>query len=461
MNRQLILSTTWLALAAPVFAQTNFPEVESNDSKATAQAINCMVANDTITGLSVSATTTGLDYYRVKTCALPLAIYRHRLSLTTSGTAGHASSIRWHSQAAGVPTGGEVAWQTASTVVNGDLPVRTTQWYGFGKQEEVNYLVTGTASTTANYVATLSTSTVTPGVIAGSFNPGTITVTSAGSTTADTEIYLYDGSLNPVALGHNDDLTGGIAGPSTVSLSLAAGTYYVAISNYNTANNQGDLNPAEAFQTGTLLDFPDVVANQSTSLTTNCNFTVSDGVTTTPVTTTHANGFQIMWFTFTVGTPAVFASFCSGDGTLTDHTTPCPCGNNGAAGNGCANSVNANGANLTATGSAALDNVVLNGSGMPLTVSCIYLQGDALNDGVFGDGVRCAGGTLIRLRTKTNAGGASAFPDSTDTITLSARGGVTVGSGVRRYYQTYYRNSAAGFCPPETFNVTNGWKIDW
>ncbi|MBK7874931.1 MAG: hypothetical protein IPJ77_04140 [Planctomycetes bacterium] len=160
--------------------------------------------------------------------------------------------------------------------------------------------------------------------------------------------------------------------------------------------------------------------------------------------------------------PPTFSSFCSGDGTLADHTTACPCANNGAAGNGCANSVNAAGANLTATGAAASDDVVLSGSGMPAAVSCIYLQGDALDDVVFGDGTRCTGGALIRLRTKTNVGGASSFPEvGVDTITLSARGSVTVGSGALRYYQTYYRNSAAGFCPPETFNVTNGWKIAW
>ena len=72
-----------------------------------------------------------------------------------------------------------------------------------------------------------------------------------------------------------------------------------------------------------------------------------------------------------------------------------------------------------------------------------------------------AGGTLLRLRTKANVGGASSFPDSTETITLSQRGGVTIGSGATRYYQTYYRNSAALFCPPETFNVTNGMRIIW
>ena len=154
-------------------------------------------------------------------------------------------------------------------------------------------------------------------------------------------------------------------------------------------------------------------------------------------------------------------AFCAGDGIDTSHTTPCPCANNGAPGNGCTNSANANGGNLTTSGTTQSDNVVLQGSGMPLTVACIYLQGTGLDDLTFGDGVRCAGGTLLRLRTKTNVGGASSFPDSVETITLSARGGVTPGSGVRRYYQTYYRNAAALFCPPETFNVTNGVQIDW
>ncbi len=153
--------------------------------------------------------------------------------------------------------------------------------------------------------------------------------------------------------------------------------------------------------------------------------------------------------------------FCFGDGLDTGHTTPCPCGNTGTAGNGCANSTNASGANLASTGSTYSDDVVLNGSLMPATSSCIYLQGDALEDSTFGDGVRCAGGSLVRLRTRFNVLGASSFPDSTDTITLSARGGVVPGSGAVRYYQTYYRNAAALFCPPETFNVTNGLVVTW
>jgi hypothetical protein len=159
--------------------------------------------------------------------------------------------------------------------------------------------------------------------------------------------------------------------------------------------------------------------------------------------------------------PPLFRSFCAGDGVDPDVTTPCPCANAGGAGRGCANSVEPLGGRLVATGTAAADDVVLFGDGMPATVACIYLQGDALEDAPFGDGVRCAGGTLVRLRTKINAGGASQFPDGTDTVTLSQRGGVAPGSGAVRHYQTYYRNAAAAFCPPETFNVTNGWSLAW
>ncbi|MBK7876501.1 MAG: hypothetical protein IPJ77_12260 [Planctomycetes bacterium] len=153
--------------------------------------------------------------------------------------------------------------------------------------------------------------------------------------------------------------------------------------------------------------------------------------------------------------------FCAGDGADPAVTVDCPCGNFGLAGNGCANSVNANGAALDLGGHVATDDVTLLGTGMPATASCIYLQGTQLELETFGDGVRCLGGTLLRMRTKSNVAGASQFPDSTDTVTLSQRGGVAVGSGATRYYQTYYRNSAAQFCPPETFNVTNGAVVVW
>jgi hypothetical protein len=169
-----------------------------------------------------------------------------------------------------------------------------------------------------------------------------------------------------------------------------------------------------------------------------------------------AAGFPGNWLLRAVCSPgSTGTAYCFGDGS----GTACPCGNTGAVGNGCANSVNAAGANLAATGSAvvAADTVVLNGTGMPATGTCLYFQGTAQLSTAFGDGLRCVGGTVIRLGTKTNAGGASAYPGPGD-LSVSVRGGVTAGQ--TRHYQTWYRNAAA-FCTPSTFNLTNGLTIVW
>lgn len=155
------------------------------------------------------------------------------------------------------------------------------------------------------------------------------------------------------------------------------------------------------------------------------------------------------------------SGFCSADGVDPSVLTACPCGNSGALGHGCANSSNAAGADLAATGTTSPDTVVLHATGMPATATAIFLQGDGLDDTVFGDGVRCIGGTLVRLKARASISGAGAFPVSGDNVTLSTRGGVSPGSGVVRYYQTCYRNSAAAFCTPDTFNVSAGWQVTW
>lgn len=164
--------------------------------------------------------------------------------------------------------------------------------------------------------------------------------------------------------------------------------------------------------------------------------------------------------TLTCAAPSPGSPFCTGDGLDGQITSACPCGNTGSAGNGCANSANPNGANLAATGTTNPDTAVLHTTGMPATATAIYLKGDVLDDVVFGDGVRCTGGNLIRMRTRISVGGASQFPDVGDPL-LSVRGATPVGSGLTAYYQTYYRNAAAGFCPPATFNVSNGMRIVW
>lgn len=152
---------------------------------------------------------------------------------------------------------------------------------------------------------------------------------------------------------------------------------------------------------------------------------------------------------------------CGGDGSTGQS---CPCGNSGASGHGCANSVNPLGAELEATGtpSVASDTLVLRGSGMPANATCLYFQGTSLvaagAGASFGDGLRCAGGTVIRLGTKTNALGASQYPAAGD-ASVSVRGLVPPAGGTR-VYQAWYRNAAA-FCTSSTFNVTNGVSVNW
>ncbi|MBK7875923.1 MAG: hypothetical protein IPJ77_09245 [Planctomycetes bacterium] len=465
MLRSSLFTLTVLAAAAR--AQTTYVEVEPNDTKPTANVVPaCLAPGDQLVGDSTGtaavppAATTG-DVFHVQFCADGLGLYRSQLVLTTSTGTLHKGQIQGVQQVAGVPIpGSDISLQSSILT---STPPAMVQWYGFGKGERLFYRVSGSATTTGTYTATFAKALLSPTVVPGAFVPGTITVSSVGQTTTDTEIYVYDAAFAPVPTMHNDDAgPGGSVRQSTIARPLVAGVYYVAISRFNLANDQPDANVDEYFQDESLVDGANAVLTTSSALgVTDVDFTLSDGVTTVPVTATTSGAFDVAWFRFTVGSPPTFGAFCFGDGTFVDHATACPCGNVGAPGNGCANSAVANGANLTATGLAATNDVVLRGSGMPNTVSCIYLQGTAPDDAVFGDGVRCTGGTLLRLRTKANVAGASSFPDSVETITLSQRGGVTVGSGVRRYYQTYYRNSSGLWCPPETFNVTNGWVIDW
>ncbi len=151
--------------------------------------------------------------------------------------------------------------------------------------------------------------------------------------------------------------------------------------------------------------------------------------------------------------------FCFGDGS----GTPCPCGNNGAAGNGCANSVFSVGGNLQSSGLASIsaDSLLLLGSNMPNS-SALYFQGTSQQAGgagaAFGDGKRCAGGSVIRLGTKVNFNGQSSYPEILDPQ-ISVRGMITSGPTTRTY-QIWYRNAAA-FCTPDTFNLTNGLSVTW
>jgi Tol biopolymer transport system component len=161
------------------------------------------------------------------------------------------------------------------------------------------------------------------------------------------------------------------------------------------------------------------------------------------------------------GAMSAFTSFCFGDGS----GAACPCANNGNAGHGCQNSASTGGAVLTATGGASLslDTVALTSSSELSTSTSVVLQGvSAVSPAIFGDGLRCAGGTLKRLYTKHAVGGVMTAPQTGDP-SISARSaalGDTIPLGATRIYQVYYRDANLTFCPGG-FNTTNAIAVAW
>ena len=163
----------------------------------------------------------------------------------------------------------------------------------------------------------------------------------------------------------------------------------------------------------------------------------------------------------TCATPVTY--FCFGDGT----GLACPCANSGAVGNGCANSLNANGGNLVASGNASVsgDTWLLSGSGIPNGPGLYYQAVNQLGGGngvVFGDGIRCIGGSVIRLGIVTASGNASTYPTGVtppNNIAISVKGFNLAGDV--RNYQLWYRDSAIGFCSASVFNLTNALNVTW
>jgi hypothetical protein len=165
-------------------------------------------------------------------------------------------------------------------------------------------------------------------------------------------------------------------------------------------------------------------------------------------------------FQITLGGPTV-TPYCSGDGSA----TACPCGNAGAIDQGCANSSEANGARLTATGTASVsaDSLLLACSGMVPGSFSLFLQGSQPFNGgagvALGDGLRCIGGTLVTLGVKRNGGGASAIGAPNGDVAISVAGNVTPAGGTLSY-QCWYRDPTS-FCTPGTFNTSNGLEVVW
>ncbi len=136
----------------------------------------------------------------------------------------------------------------------------------------------------------------------------------------------------------------------------------------------------------------------------------------------------------------------------------CPCGNDDASA-GCANGLGS-GALLAASGSASAmsSSLVLTGSSLPANQPGLYFQGvNALNAGnglPFGDGLRCAGGSIVRLQVRVSDGLGNSMTSSN-----IALGGAVV-PGDTLHYQLWYRDPIGTVCG-SSFNLTNGVTVTW
>lgn len=152
-------------------------------------------------------------------------------------------------------------------------------------------------------------------------------------------------------------------------------------------------------------------------------------------------------------------SICAGDGSA----SACPCANASAIGDreGCLNSLGL-GARLDHAGLSSLSNdtLELRVTRVPNAPATFFQGSTAIGGGqgvAFGDGLRCAGGSLIRLATHVAASQATSYPKGAE-APVSIRGAVA--SPGMRAYQMLYRNSAS-FCTSDTFNLTNALLVTW
>jgi len=161
--------------------------------------------------------------------------------------------------------------------------------------------------------------------------------------------------------------------------------------------------------------------------------------------------------------------YCDGK---TTSGNPCPCANDndGSSGAiaGCQNSHTTGGAVLSASGQASLSNdtLVFNVTGMEPSNSVMFFQAINNQDGAglsLGDGIRCAGGNLKRLKVKIADAVGNATSAPSVISVRSAQLGDTLLAGDTRYYQVWGRDTVAPACGLGVNDSTtsNGYEITW
>src|SRR5262249_49480440 len=100
-----IAAATAFLVAALTARATDFPESEPNENRASATVVTGMQDGDTLSGITTGSTSVAgansWDFFRVQNATRPPGIYRHRLTITTTGAFGHAGNLRGLDQSGG------------------------------------------------------------------------------------------------------------------------------------------------------------------------------------------------------------------------------------------------------------------------------------------------------------------------------------------------------------------------
>jgi len=167
-----------------------------------------------------------------------------------------------------------------------------------------------------------------------------------------------------------------------------------------------------------------------------------------------------------------FVEYCSGNEFASALVgNQCPCGNCDTTSTdlvGCANGTGVGGrlrgSGSTSVAAPSTEWFTLEGSGLVPNKPGLYFQGNNPIPGItsptpgvgvmFGDGLRCAGGSVVRLQVKS----ASSSGESNTTADLITEG--VISAGDTKYFQLWYRDPASSPCG-STFNLTNGLQVNF
>ncbi|MCE2925408.1 MAG: hypothetical protein LW822_08150 [Phycisphaeraceae bacterium] len=246
----------------PALAQNlGSKDVEPNETIASASPVT-LTPNQSFEGTSTGSSTqsgagASMDFFRITASGLT-GIRRNRLLITTTGTAGHTGAIFAQTVTNGVAVD---AWEIFQQTSINTTPARMLQFYSVGVPSvELLVRITGTAQTFTPYRVQLVSEAVTRitgpvGLIAGEFS-----ITTSGlSHTTDTEMVLFNATtFAPIAWNDNNP-----APFSTLTPTLAAGDYVLAIGSWNTVSYLLPA-PTEPSQNGQMVPSAGFIAGGNT-----------------------------------------------------------------------------------------------------------------------------------------------------------------------------------------------------